>query len=139
MHFTGALPDLEGITARKVLVRTTKGSKKIRQCFYSSPFIDGDIGAERRRVIGKTNDAWSQKPRAHTPALLAGGLGWVTPKSQLIAQVSSSQASLRAPTVVYGNMCTVPDPQEAFNKCWLAKRKLHGATQNTGGKIRIKL
>lgn len=132
MYFTGALPDLKEITAWKVLLRTTKGSTKIGRCFYSSYLTDEDIEAKRHYT-------WSQKPRAHIPALLAGGLGWVTPKPQLVAQVSPSQASLRVPSMVYENECTGPAPQEAFNKCSPAKQKLHGAPQNTGGKMRLKL
>ena len=96
--------------------------------------------AERGIVMGTRNYACGvRNPEHPSQFCLLGGLGWVTPKSQLIAQVSPSQASLRAPTMVYRNVCTVPGPREAFNKCLLAKQKLHRAIQNTGGKIRIKL
>lgn len=62
-----------------------------------------------------------KKPEHPSQLCLLGGLGWVTPKSQLTTQASPSQASLRAPKMMYKNVCMVPGPQEVYHKCLLAK------------------
>lgn len=53
---------------------------------------------------------------------LLGDLGQTTLKSQFTAQASSSWAILRAPKMTYRNVCMALGPQEAFNKCLLAKQ-----------------
>ena len=80
---------------------------------------------------------WHHKVGVQTPAF--SGLGDLCRRLLIpfTAQASSSRATKR-PKVMYRDVCMVTGPQEAFDKCLLAKQELHRAVQKTSSKIRIK-
>lgn len=69
--FTGVSQDLKEIAARKVLLKTIKGSTKIRWCSYSSYFRDEDIEAKRNSYGTKKRHVESNT-LSKPPSSLAG-------------------------------------------------------------------